>query len=147
MGFDVTAVSIIFFVAILTAGSAWMGGYWKSNELNHDAARALQARADEVAHTNLTVTSTAYNPGQDRFSVDLKNTGSTVVSVSGFAFLIDGVLVSSAAVSSIAVVDEPASDLLLPAETLEIVFEPVATEPIRFKAVAENGVAGYWGSD
>lgn len=144
MGFDVTAVSIIFFVATLTAGSAWVGAYWKSNETNHDASRDLQQRADDVAHTNLTVTSATYDSGADRFTVEIKNTGSTVVDVSDMVYLVDGVLVASAAVESVSVVGHATSDLLLPAETLEARFLPISDQPTHFKAVAANGVAGYW---
>lgn len=146
MGFDVTAVSIIFFVAIVSAGSAWMGAYWKSNESTNEATRAQQSRADEAVHTNLSVSSATYDAGNTRFTVDLKNTGSTVVDVSDMTYLIDGVLVTATSIESAVVLGHATSDILLPGETLEAKFNPVSSSPSHFKGVSGAGVAGYWGS-
>lgn len=145
MGFDVTAVNAIFFVALLTAGSAWMGAQWKGSEANQELQREKAERHAEVAHTNISITSAVYSPGPTRFTVNIYNNGSTVVDVSDLTFLVNGRVITASSIESVGVVGATTSDIWLPRETLEAKFVPVSPSPTRFKVVTAAGAAGYWG--
>lgn len=145
MGFDVTAANIIFFVAALSIGSVALGAYWHNADYIEEARRAEDHRADLRAHTNMTVVSAAYNGGFDRFTVDVKNTGSEVIDISELRYLVDGVFVPPASVESAAIEGGPAgTDLWLPLETLEVRLSPIDPSPSYFQVVAQNGVKANW---
>lgn len=147
MGFDVTAANIIFFIAALSMGSVALGAYWHNAGYVEEARRNEDERADLRAHTNMTVVSTQYNGGQDRFTIDIKNTGSEVVDISELRYLVDGQYVASATVESALVVGGPATtDLWLPLETLEVKLSPIDPSPTYFQVVAQNGVKANWRS-
>lgn len=147
MGFDVTAANIIFFIAALSMGSVALGAYWHNAGYVEEAQRAEDARADMRAHTNMTVVSAQYNGGFDRFTVDIKNTGSEVIDISELRYIVDGVYVASASVDSARIEGGPAStDLWLPLETLEVQLSPIDPSPTYFQVVTQNGVKANWRS-
>lgn len=146
MGFDVTAAYIIFFVAVLAGGSAALGAYWTSADSIEGARLVQEDRADERAHTNMTITSASFNNGQSRFTVNVRNYGSTVIDISDLVFLVDGAYVPSATVESATVSGVASTDIWQPTETLEIRLKPITASPSNFKMVAGNGAAAYWGS-
>lgn len=143
MGFDVTATHVVFFVAFLTVGSAALGGFWKSSRALEDARRDEAARVQDLAHTNMTVSSVTHAVGPQTLTVHVVNTGSVVLDHTEFAFLLDGVLVDRSALT-VSVLGAGATDLLLPTETLVIEMGGVAEAPSNVKVVAGNGAAAYW---
>lgn len=145
MGFDVTAANIIFFIAFLGIGSVSLGGYWANAEQIEEARRIDAQRAQQLAHTNLTVTSATYDSAAARFSVDVRNSGSTVVDLSDLVYLVDGVFVDASAVESLVVVGvSGATDVWLPLETIELDLAPIASSPSAFQLVAANGARANW---
>jgi len=144
MGFDVTAANIIFFIAALAIGSVALGAYWANAEHVEEARRIEMERAQELAHTNLTVMDASYNAGFDRFTVEIRNSGSTVLDISELVYLIDGVLVEATLVEDLDVIGAGATDVWLPLETIEIDFRPVTSSPAAFQLVAANGARANW---
>lgn len=146
MGFDVTAASIVLFIATLTVGSVAMGAYWKNADHVEDSRRVERERAHDLAHTNMTVTSASYNAGPTRFSVSVKNTGSTVIDISELVYLIDGSIVSSSLIETYDIDGDLTTDVWLPVETLDVWFRPIGSSPTAFQIVAPNGVSANWRS-
>ena len=146
MGFDVTAANIIFFVAALSMGSVALGAYWQNASYVEEARRADDDRADARVHTNMTVSSATYNAGADRFTVDIKNTGSEVIAISELLYLVDGTYVPAATVESTSISGVSGTDLWLPLETLEVRLRPIDPSPEHFQVVAPNGIKANWRS-
>ena len=146
MGFDVTAAYAIFFVAVLAGGSAALGAYWGSADHVEESRRTQEDRAQERAHTNLTVLSASYDGGASRFTATIKNYGGTVVDISELVYLVDGQIVASTSVESASIGAAPATDIWQPTETLTLQLSPVSPSPTHFKLVAANGAMAYWGS-
>lgn len=147
MGFDVTAANIIFFIAFLAIGSVALGAYWSNADHVEDARRFDHERSAELAHTNMTITSASYDGGAQRFTVQVENTGSTVIDLSELGYLIDGTLVADATIEDIDVVGEGSpTDVWLPLETIDVDFLPVTTSPGAFQIVAQNGASANWRS-
>lgn len=144
MGFDVTVANIIFFIAALTMGSVALGAYWHNASYVEEARRAEDARADTLAHTNMTITDTQYNGGQERFTVEVENTGTEVLDISELRYFVDGVYVPTASLVSASVDGVAATDLWLPTETVEIVLDPITDSPVYFQVVSQNGAKGNW---
>lgn len=145
MGFAVTASHLVFAISLLTAGSAAVAGYWKINEGIEDAERAEAARAVETANTHIAILATpTYSPGSQRVDFDVKNTGSTVLQISGFSYIIDGALTTNIASGYPTVPGAAGTDYLLPGETMTVRITSVTTSPANLAAVTENGIAAYW---
>lgn len=139
MGFSVTATHVIFLVAMLGVGATATTAYWTVQERLDDGQRTRDALAEERVWTNLTVTSTSYDSGAQRYTVDVKNVGSTSLRVSELTYLIDGAV--SLLVESTAVEGDSSTDLWLPGETLVVEFNPIASQPSFFRLVAGNGAS------
>ena len=147
MGFDVTAANVIFFIAALSVASVALGAYWKNVDHVEEARRLEDQRADERAHTNMTVTSASYTGGSARFTLNIKNTGSTVIDISELSYFIDGALVPASSIEDLDIIGETTvSDVWLPLETLDIDLRPVSTSPTYFQIVAHNGAKANWRS-
>lgn len=146
MGFAVTATHLVFAVALLSAGSFAAASYWTISSDLEEARRAEARLAEEIAHTQIMMVGTpAYNAGADRLTFDVKNTGSTVLKLSGFSFLVDGVYLNgNLAAGYPSVSGSSGTDLLLPGETMNVRIESVANQPVNLRVVAENGVSTYW---
>jgi len=144
MGFSVTVTHIIFFLAFTGMASAVMGTYWSTSDELQEARRADAERLAEIVQTDLTVTTTSYNNGLDRFTVDIENTGTTTLDHTQFAFLVEGVYIDSADIVSQSVVGEGSTELLMPGDTLQVVIGSITSSPNRFRAISENGVAALW---
>ncbi|RJS71778.1 MAG: fla cluster protein FlaF, partial [Candidatus Syntrophoarchaeum sp. WYZ-LMO15] len=84
------------------------------------------------------------NDSQDILTIDVKNTGSTVLNASKVDVLLDGEL-ETANITSLKVngVD---SSVWSPEDTLQIKISGVAANPTRIKVIAENGISDYYGS-
>lgn len=146
MGFDVTAAHVIFFIALLTGGSAAMGAYYDNAEHIEESRRLEEARTEELLHTNLTIVSASYNAGAGRFTLDIKNVGATVLDFTEFVYLVNGVYVPPTSVESATITGEPGTELLLPLETVQVKLKPISTTPSYLKVVAANGASVNWRS-
>lgn len=145
MGFDVTATHVIFFVAFLSVGSAALGGYWKSSGILEESRRIEAERFEERVHTNITlVGAPSYNGGQDRFTFSVKNTGSTVLVISEFVYVLDGKWNDTLESGYPQISGATGTDFLLPGETMEVRMSPIVDQPAYLKVMTGNGVAAYW---
>lgn len=145
MGFDVTATHVIFFVAFLSVGSAALGGYWKSSAILEESRRIEAERIEERVHTNITlVGNPSYNGGQDRFTFSVQNTGSTVLVISEFVYVLDGKWNDTLESGYPQISGVSGTDFLLPGETMEVRMSPIVDQPAYLKVMTGNGVATYW---
>lgn len=146
MGFAVTASHLIFAVALLSAGSYAMGSYWRVSTDVEDAKRAAASLADEVVHTELTFTSnplySTANGGRITFTV--QNTGSTVLLVNEFTFVVDGVFQATQASGYPKVDNNANTNLLQPGEGMECRLINLGSSPNFLRVIAGNGVSVYW---
>lgn len=145
MGFDVTATHVIFFVAFLSVGSAAIGGYWKSSDVLEESRRAEAERIEERVHTNITIAGTpSYNGSASRFTFEVRNTGSTVLLISEFVYVIDGKWNDTMESGYPSISGVTGTDYLLPGETMEVRMSPITTQPSFLKVTTGNGVSAYW---
>lgn len=147
MGFDVTATHVIFFVAFLSVGSAAIGGYWKSSGILEDSRRIEAARIEERVHTNITIVGTpSYDAAADRFTFEVRNTGSTVLVMSEFGYVIDGKWNDTMESGYPSISGAAGTDYLLPGETMQVRMSPITAAPSFLKVTSGNGVSAYWRS-
>lgn len=139
MGFSVTATHVIFLVSMLGVGAAASAAYWTSQQTLDEGERTRDALAEERAWTNLSVTSTSYDSPAQRYTVDVKNVGSTNLRVSEVTFLLDGAVTT--AIESTSVDGDTTTDLWLAGETLVIQFNPISSQPTYFRLVTGNGAS------
>lgn len=147
MGFSVTAAHVVFALAMLTAGSAAMGAYWKTQDHIEDARRVQDHRTVDASRSNVTfVGAPAYDPAAGgTVTFTLKNTGSVGLDRAHFQYLLDGAikgtmaagwpLLNGAATTSM---------LVLPGDTLEVRLEGAGANPARLQVVTEYGVNGHY---
>lgn len=131
MGFSVTASHVIFFVAVLTAGSAAMDAYFDvAKAENQSRIEWVRASASQV-DTNLTLSvnqcsSNCRTPDAPVFRLDVRNSGTTVVDYRNFTYIIDGRAHTVENVTSRSIVSPSSvsgTDLILPGETMRIDFQ------------------------
>lgn len=146
MGFDVTAVSIIFFITAIGSASAILGAYWHDTHYLEEARKVGDAQADGRTHTNMTVTSASYNGGASRFTLEIKSTGSETIDITTLHYVVDGAIVPLASVQSASIPSAGSTDLWLPLETLEVQLSPISPSPTFFQVIAENGAKANWRS-
>lgn len=133
MGFSVTAASVIFFIAALTAGSAALDAYFESKQTQTVAQDTWRAGLEQQAATNLTlfvnVCDSSCNPATvPNIDIWVENTGSSVVDALNLTFVIDGVAYTSASFADYDIIDPlgvGATHLILPGETMEIDFDNI----------------------
>lgn len=145
MGFSVTASHVVFFIAFLTAGSVAAGAFWATQTKMEDARRLETARLDSAIHTNITIVGTpTYDAGNSRYTFQVENVGSTVLNLTRFAFLVDGVVTTSIENETIAGVTS--TGYLLPGDTMTVNLKPVAPAPTDLKVTTEYGTSAYYRS-
>lgn len=147
MGFSVTAAHVIFALATLTAMSAAVGAYWKTQDHVEDARRAQDRRVIDAAHTNLTYTvAPAYSAGAGgTVTFTLKNTGSVGLDRTLFQYLLDGVIKGTMASGWPKINGaSTSSSLFLPGDTLEVRLEGIATSPTRVQTTTGSGVSANY---
>lgn len=144
MGFSVTATFVVFFVALLGAAGVAASAFWKTADLLHESRDTESSRAEELVHTNLTIASApTYDGGTNTLTFTVQNTGATVLDVSDFAFLVDGVVNLSLVSESIN--GNTNTDVFLPGESMIVTLSPITSAPTHVQAVAGNGVSARWG--
>lgn len=133
MGFSVTAANVIFFIAMLTAGSAAMDAWWDSESASTAARTEWAESIWSESQTNLTlfvnVCDSSCNPATvPNIDIRVTNTGATVVDVLGLTFVIDGRAYTSSSFADYDITDPAgigATTLILPGETMEVDFDNV----------------------
>lgn len=155
MGFSVTAVHVIFFVALMSAAGTAMSAYWTTASELDEARRIELERAERLVHGDMTLVvfgcTGSCNAGTRQVTIDITNAGTTVIDYRNLTYIIDGRSygvgnVSSASITAPATV--PATDLLLPGETLRVVIPGVvlganySTSTVPVQVVSAEGVIG-----
>ena len=155
MGFSVTAAHVIFFVALTGAASAAMSAYWTNAEDMDEARRVAIERAERVVHGNMTLEvatcSDGCYAGAREVVLDITNAGTTVIDHRNLTYVIDGRSYTAADVSSASITAPaavPATDLVLPGETLRVTLPAVvladnySTSTLPVQVVSVEGVVG-----
>lgn len=155
MGFSVTATHLIFFVALLGAASAASTAYWSTASVVEDARREEIQRAAALAHGGLQVAvvscSDGCAAGTRQVTLDVTNTGATVLDQDKLTYVLDGrtYTVNDVVSASITAPTPVAgSELVLPGETLTVTLEgvvlssPHTTETLPVQVVSAEGVVG-----
>lgn len=136
------SATLVLVVALSYAGAqvlnASMSGTSDVERARHD----LGVRAELRQQTTLQYSSVVYLPVVNTLTIEIKNTGDTVLEVPKTNTLIDGILrdvnVTSVTIGGVFV------ETWLPGETLVIVVGDVKQSPQFAKVVASNGVAKHW---
>ena len=144
MGFSVSMAFAIFLVGLLALSTILVSSYDYRSGLIDNAERVRHERMVKELQTDLEIITTDYDAVQDILTIDVKNTGSTVLNASKVDVLLDGEL-ETANITSLKVngVD---SSVWSPEDTLQIKISGVAANPTRIKVIAENGISDYYGS-
>ncbi|MDF9744658.1 flagellin [Natrinema salsiterrestre] len=137
MGFSTSGATAIIFVGVLVAAGIAYPVFQTAYEERTTAIENHDDRALEMRNTAIEIASTSYDAnGNGNFTMDVNNTGSTVLSVSETDLLLDGVYQESYETSVNGTADR---ELWQPGETLTVT---VSTErPNRVKIVTEHGIA------
>ncbi|MGQ4555853.1 fla cluster protein FlaF [Halobellus sp. GM3] len=138
MGFGVSGSTAIIFLGVLVATGTLYPAVAGSAEQISDARDGDREDLLDRRNTALSVTSVVYNASEN-LTVEVKNTGTTTLSVGETSLLVDNEYVIPDAT---AVGGDTSTDVWGADQTLVLnVTDPGAEEPDRVKVVAENGVA------
>lgn len=141
MGFGVSGSTAIIFLGVLIAsGSLYTATAGTAEQLTDVRDQNSEDLLDR-RNTALDVTSVVYNSSNGALEVDVKNTGTTTLSVNGTTVLVDNV--PQQPLSTTVVTDEGSdagTDVWGAGDTLALEID-VDSTPDRLTAVAENGVA------
>ncbi|RLM59474.1 fla cluster protein FlaF [Halobellus sp. Atlit-31R] len=137
MGFGVSGSTAVIFLGVLIAsGTLYTAAAGSAEQIaeahDDDSERLLDRR-----NTALDVTRVIYNSSSGNLEVDVKNTGTTALSVNGTTLLLDNEYEEPI---STEVGTDDATDVWGADQTLAL-FANVGQEPDHVKIVAENGVA------
>lgn len=140
MGFSVSgSAAIVFIAAFVSVGMLYTAAYngyedVTAAEDNH-ADRLLEQR-----NTDVSVVKTAYNTsGNENFTVEVLNEGSTTLSVSETDVVLDGVYKSTWLASNVS--GSTTTDVWAPGETLNVTVDGGSTAPSRVKVVTGTGMS------
>jgi archaellum component FlaF (FlaF/FlaG flagellin family) len=155
MGFSVTAAHVIFFVALLSAASAATSSYWTTASYMEQARRTDLELADRLVHGEMTVVVSgctgSCNQGTRQVTLDITNSGTTVLDYRNLSYVLDGRAYTVADVSSMSITAPAAvssTNVVLPGETLRVVLPNVvlsqnySTTTLPVQVVSEEGVVG-----
>ena len=155
MGFSVTATHVIFFVAFLSAASSAMSAYWTSAQGMEEARRTGLDQAERLVHGEMTLVvfgcTGSCNAGTRQVTIDITNSGTTVIDYRNLTYVIDGRFYGVSSVTSASITTPSAvasTDLILPGETMRVVLPSVvlsnnySTATIPLQVVSAEGVVG-----
>lgn len=137
MGFSTSGATAIIFVGVLIAAGIAYPVFQTAHEQRTTAIEDRDDRALSMRNTGIDVADWSYNEsGNENFTMDVNNTGSTVLSVPETDLLIDGEYQRSYDTSVDGSTDR---ELWQPGETLTVTVSTV--RPNRVKIVTEHGIA------
>ncbi len=142
MGFSVSMTFAIFLVAFIALSSILVSSYDYRSNLIDDAKEVRQERMLDELQTDLEITSTSHNAMGSFLTINVNNTGSTVLNANKVDVILDGSL-KTGDISSL-MVDGVATTVWAPDEPLRINITGVSSNPARVKLIAENGIADYY---
>lgn len=138
MGFaPVAATAILMLTGLFAAGVYWEDVH-ASQKAVQDAERQAARLREERVHTSMDLVNTQYQNGPDRFTVTLRNDGSTVLRASDLDWVLDGVWRNDV-IESTTVGGDAARDVWLPGTNVVVAFRPVDPQPSRLVVTAGNG--------
>lgn len=133
MGFSVSGSAAIIFVGVMVAAGIAVPSLVGSMGALADSQGEQVDRGIDALNTEFEITSAEYDSNTTTLTLELKNTGSTTLSVNKTSVLINGEIPDSTDIDR-----TPNEGFWLPGETLTIT---VNADPGRAKIVAENGIA------
>ncbi|MDS0476484.1 flagellin [Natrinema sp. 1APR25-10V2] len=137
MGFSTSGATAIIFIGVLVAAGIAVPVLQTAQEERRAAIDERDDRALAMRNTAIEVASWGYNEsGNNDFTMDVNNTGSTVLSVPETDLLIDGVYQGTYETSVDGTADR---ELWQPGETLTVTVS--TSRPDRVKLVTEHGIA------
>ena len=138
VGFGVSGSTAVIFLGLLIASgtlyTAAAGSAEQISEARDEDSEDLLDRRN----TDLEIDRVRYHNDSDTVEINVTNTGTTTLTVSGTSVLVDNVYESPA---STAVEGDGETDVWGEERTLVVNVSDVAAEPDGVKVVAENGVA------
>lgn len=137
MGFSTSGTTVVVFVGVLIAFSAF---YTSANGAYEDVMDATAARHERVldrANTDVSIANASYDATNDTLTVLVDNTGSRSLSVADTTLLVDGQYVTPDATT---VDGDAGTDVWPPGEQLTITVNR-STALDRIKVVTDAGVA------
>lgn len=137
MGFSTSGATAIIFMGVLIAAGIAYPVFQTAHEQRTTAIEDRDDRSLAMRNTAVEVASWSYNEsGNGNFTMDVNNTGSTVLSVPETDLLVDGVYQES---YETRVNGSTERELWQPGETLTVTVS--TSRPNRVKIVTEHGVA------
>jgi len=131
VGFSVSGSAVIIFVGMMVAAGIAVPALVGSMGALADSQGEQVDRGIDALNTEFEVTSATYNEsGNGNLDLDIKNTGSTTLTLEGTSVLIDGEIRPSLT----------GTGLWVPGETITITTDE-SSKPDSVKIVAENGIA------
>ena len=131
MGFSVSGSAAIIFVGVMVAAGIAVPSLVGSMGALADSQGEQVDRGIDTLNTEFEITSATYDESAEELILDLKNTGSTTLTLEGTSVLVDGDL--KAGVTG--------TGLWVPGETITVTVSGETAEPARVKVVTENGIA------
>ena len=145
MGFSVSGSAVIVFIGfVVAAGVAVPPLLGSVGDLAGAQGTQIDQGTDRL-NTDVEIVAATYDDGAGNLTVEIENTGTTVLSVENTDLLVDGEIQTERGhnrTSAITLDDGSAdsdAELWLPAETLNITVD-ADTEPDRVKVVTDNGI-------
>jgi len=131
VGFSVSGSAVIIFVGVMVAAGIAVPSLVGSMGALADSQGEQVDRGIDALNTEFEITSATYDQSAEELTLELKNTGSTTLTLEGTSVLVDGDL--KAGVTG--------TGLWLPGETTTVTITGETTKPARVKVVTENGIA------
>ena len=139
MGFSVSGSAAIIFVGVMVAAGIAVPSLVGSMGALADSQGEQVDREIDALNTEFEITLAEYDSNTTTLTLELKNTGSTTLSVNKTSVLVDGTIQRDADILSTDVDGEPDTTLWLPGQTFTIEID--YSSPNRVKVVTENGIA------
>ena len=139
VGFSVSGSAAIIFVGVMVAAGIAVPSLVGSMGALADSQGEQVDRGIDALNTEFEITSAEYDSNTTTLTLELKNTGSTTLSVNKTSVLVDGTIQRDADILSTDVDGESDATLWLPGQTFTIEID--YSSPNRVKVVTENGVA------
>lgn len=146
MGFSVTSSTVILALAAFAAGGTLTTAFMHGWDTVTESYRTEWDRRTDETHTNITITSVSWNPGQKRLTLAIKNTGMTTLDPNDCDFIANGAWVTDKVTSL--TVSSATTTVWGPGETLDVQLANAgwSSQPTKVAVWTENGIATFWRS-